>query len=612
MDTLRQLQSDNEVTLAELTPEVREQIARELSSCSNEETQAALRILDDIILKANDDAKEELNRLKSSIETCEPQEFSLDSLSNQIEDERAQKMLEAYEFSIANDLESLYGDAYKNLDEPAKESIKLVFWDILQSQLWVRGLVNVGVWKITSLTEWITQLFGQTDEQWQGSILTAYLESRSSMLEEMWAGSNFISDEMIEDIRKAAGIIESLIWKQADNLKTLFTLTSSKNLTKEQENQIFANPEVLREILDTGKINRDGIQVDLTEWTCSVNSSIDLEQIQTAFMTELATDSNKVGSFMDRIASQVDRFDSFFKGLWMDEWLDGFKKMMSEIPVVWFLFKLIFWNALGWDFNAESFQRAIDSISDLSKVPALTNLNNFMADFLKDNDNANSPLWRIFWDDFDEDFLSNNDAFFDSMKENDISPSNRGFWKKILTGEWAEGKEAFIYNNHVKPVLERSTPTKENLISALNSIRDIPEPADAPADGTEDTSTPPETTTIAEFAEATAFPFQFEGVEINYDTTNFELQAWEHRFKISSIWGSEVRPDMLSMVSPNIILQENNVVVEYTIPWSDTKNLTLNREVFPDFLRQAISWDTATLSIPNEENPIEIVFTKIV
>jgi hypothetical protein len=97
------------------------------------------------------------------------------------------------------------------------------------------------------------------DGEATGSILTVAFTEREEALGKI--GS--IDDETTEKVSGIIDIVESLIGKQANNLDTLLKATSS--MTQAEKAKVFDNPQIVEAVMNTGKYNENGFDIDITE-----------------------------------------------------------------------------------------------------------------------------------------------------------------------------------------------------------------------------------------------------------------------------------------------------------------------------------------------------------
>ena len=524
----------------DISPEEAAEVRRVLSSFNAEDIQA----LDENIRTQLASIIAELHP-ETNIEVTPISTYSLDALVAHNEWNRTtQSFIELYRDHIAGDLNEIYGQHFESLSEVGKNTVSLVFWDIMQSSLSIRGAVDVWVGRITSFTQWFTSIFRPEAIEWdssntEGSIITQAVRQRLSFMREQ-AGDR-IPTATIDDFESTIDVVESLIWDQANRLNVLFEQTAS--LSPENRNQIFENPQVLRSILDDGTYNENGFSINLNSSPVEMQvgnvSPSALEAARDAFMEELKNESWNLWNAIERIRWLSDRADALFERLGFSGGLDEFRTMLWSIPVVGVLFKMIFWNFFDRFEQVENFEavmRTINALQNPIRRDTMLNFHeNFLPAFIWNTENANHPLTLLHRETpISENFAQNISPFFDKIdvaneaitdNTQDIRIGDREFWSRIMTGEGANENERQIFTA-VSAAFSSTSFSEQALTNALNNVNIVTSSTDEttppaaavgewdPADATE------AEITIPEFAEATAFPFQFEGTEINYDTTH--------------------------------------------------------------------------------------------
>lgn len=420
-----------------------------------------LRVIESAQQNASEEAKVALASLKRSIEvSMQNIEYSMEWLKASVEEPKAKQFIELYEMAIANDLATLYGESYENLTVPAKETIKLSFWNIIQSQLGVEWMKNIGIWKITNISDMFSGLFKPADKEATDSILTASLKNKREIF-------GTIKPENKKDIKKALDMVESLVWKQANNLNSLFKLTT--DLTTEQKKQVFENPTILNAIMETGEYKDEWFNINLKEEIVEIGEIDNLDVIQKAFITSIGKDAQGLWDKMEKIKSFVEKGEEFMKAIWMDE---GLKKTLYNLPIIGFVFKMI----LGGFFenlnSAKSLLAINDIIDDVTEEPhknAMENLRDkFVSDFIKNDETKETPLAKVLSEDTQE-LYKITPAFLEILDTAGVDYSGEKFWEKIFTWKGAWDNESIIYGK-LKSTLNSADLDEEALIKALKTI----------------------------------------------------------------------------------------------------------------------------------------------
>jgi hypothetical protein len=100
--------------------------------------------LDKAIQKTGDpELKARLIKIKEEKEILSTKRYSLDGLQEAVTDSHSKEFLKLYQTVIGGDLETLYGEKFTELSPNKQETIKLVFWDVIQSQIGLTGGVNI-------------------------------------------------------------------------------------------------------------------------------------------------------------------------------------------------------------------------------------------------------------------------------------------------------------------------------------------------------------------------------------------------------------------------------------------------------------------------------------
>lgn len=582
-----------------LTPKVRAEIDTAIEWGITDEERLRLKSL----LEAID--PKELEKLEADIrvqldgiireleskETLWEVEYSLENLEIQIDDPRSKEFLKLYKMVIASDLEWLYGDSFTQLSPTWQETVKLVFWNIIQSQIWIQGWVNIMKGKATSFLSWFTEIFG---EQWSWetwTILTEHLRSK-------WDTFSSLKPELKQDIESTIELVESLIGTQAHNLGKLLEMTSP-----EQKEHIFQNPEIVQTLMETGKYSENGYDIDLNTGTIVLWTDELVEDIQSRYINTLVQETNGIGGNMKKIQEMAEKMDSQLKKLGLDG-LDGIKETLFNIPLIGIFFQMIFGNFFNKFDNIErlaSVERLLKWMENEDHRTLLTNLEkDFIPKFLEDEDNKETPLWKVFAS-LSPEFYGKISPFLEKLDTKNIDYTNEDFWENILLGKWENEKQKEMYTQ-LSSTLWSESLDEEKLISALNnvSVEEIPE-------STEESEAP----VTPSFETATKFPFVFEWETVSYDTTTYKINIWGTNYTMKKVWETEVNSFLLSLAKPEILVTENTLdIIALNPETGERATNSIPKATFSRVLVDLKNNGTAVLEI-GEETKTEIEFWKV-
>ena len=402
-----------------------------------------------------------------SAEALWPIPYSLSWIKERVKDKDTKMFLEMFEKQIAGDLWELYPN-FESLDTGWKETIKLVFWKIIQDQIGFAWAVNIGTSQFTDFTSWFTEIFWEAEEsedsEW--SIITRSMrekfsgEHKKAVVGEIWA-------KLFEDVEKTIVIIESIIWKEATNLETLFRLTDSMG---DEKNAIFENPVVLESIMKTGTYKQQGFDINLEEGKVVIWEVADLPEVQQKYIKELEQQTQWFGKTIEKMKKWANKFDNLLAKLGMEWWLDEVKKMLFWIPIIWIFFKMLFGGFLDkfWDANhLASVERALALMSNKNAWNSIQTLRKYIPTYVEKHED--SALTKIVSTFPSPDFITGTTDFFTLMDNEGVKTTDPNFWKQVLTGEWADGKVELIHEQ-VKWVLGKTTITEKDIITVLGGI----------------------------------------------------------------------------------------------------------------------------------------------
>lgn len=470
-EKLTALQWDAEITSEELTEVKLSELRQEIQDCSPEGTAECVQVIENAIPRAIGEAKTKLTSLRDSVKENSSSEYSLNAFIEKIEDEKAKKMIELYQMAIGRDLEKLYGAPFTALTPEAKETAKLVFWDILQSQIGIKGVMSIGKWKMEGIWDMFGSLFGSNEEgdpETKESVLTRHLRSEEGGIAIL---KSTVDSAFKEDIEQSIDIVESLIGDEANNMELLLEATNT--LSESEKKQIYENPLLMREVLQNGRYTANGFDIDLKSKKATVGTEQDLKAVQSEFITKLSADSQWLGKTMDRMKSMADKTEKLMKDFDIGGF-DEIKETLFNIPIIGIFFKMMFGDFFKqFDVlqNKDALERVINGLWDPEQRISLKSLEaDFIPDFIKDEDSKDTPLGKLLREkSLSSDFYRSVDPFFATLKTKGVRYGEKDFWKKILTGKSAEGNEKTIYES-LKSTLGKDDLSEESLIEALNGI----------------------------------------------------------------------------------------------------------------------------------------------
>lgn len=490
-ETLNNLLAQNEILQAQLTPEVLRTLLQDLQTLTPTQQESKLQ---ELLAKAQADADNAINALKDELnllntwavspsldEDIEVQSdisYSIDGLIEHVsEDEKAKAFLELYKSVIANDLSTIYWEDYDTLNPSSKNTIELVFWNIIQSQLGARWAMNIGQWMLGSLTEWFTGLMWEPDESGTGSVLTRAFEGRQEMIEQI-EGVPGVTDTLKEDISGMVDIVESLIWKQANNLETLLNVTSDNP----QRTQIFDNPLIVEAVLNTGKYSENGFKIDITTSPAEINiwNNEDIATIQAQYMNSLKEDTSNLWGRLDRIKGLKDRADDFLEKVWLSGWMDELMETLYKIPVLGIFFQMIFGDFFEWFDTVqdlEAIDRILNGLGEIEAGISLKILNDsFIPEFATNYPNQQATaLWKLIAANgrFSAEFYSGLTwqwNFFSIMEEAGITTTAPNFWDRVFMNKAQTGSPEALIHSKLAAIglLWNGSITESAIQAALN------------------------------------------------------------------------------------------------------------------------------------------------
>lgn len=480
-NALRALEWDTDITPEEITPAKISELKLEIEACTPDQSSECIAILEAAIGRAQWDAATGLQGLRDNIEVQSATEYSIDGLIEHVsDDQKAKAFLELYKSVIVNDLATIYGEKYNLLSDTAKNTIQLVFWNVIQSQLGFKGAMNAWQGMLGSLTEGFTGLLWETEQEATGSILTESLRAKWDFfwkLEE----TPWIPAWFSDDVSGVIDIVESLIWKEADNLNDLLEATATMSVPDKE--RIFENPLIVQAVMKDGKYTDHNFNIDITTSPINIvlGDTQNREEIQSTFLTEMKEDTSKLGGRIDRLRNLKEKADDFLWKFGMEGWLDGLFESLYKIPVLGVFFKMIFGDFFDkFDSlqSVESVTRVIEALENRETRASLaalqdTFLPKFSENYSDKNETAlgklfakNPPLSDNFYSS-----LSDDNKFFSILEEAKISFGNSDFWDQVFMGKWTTPQTSIIHNKLLSlRILENGEVTEQQIITALNSL----------------------------------------------------------------------------------------------------------------------------------------------
>lgn len=584
----------NPETVKTLTAVQLWELKGEVEACVPQNADACKDVLVWAINLADGDTKIELSRLLESLEKPEVAGYSLDALQVSIQDEKAKKFLEMYTFVIAKDLETIYGVDYSTLSESGKETVKLVFWDTILAQMSLKGATNVAIWKISSMTDMVTSLFGNETEASE-SVLTANLKSKQGSL-------STGSPELATDIENSIALVESLLGKQANNLKALFDLTAT--LHPEQKSQIFENPKIIKAVMETGEYKDDNFNISLKDNTLEVGElpPEDISAIQTEFFSWLQATSGNMGKTLESLRQKASKAEWFLKQFWMEGEIDEIKASLFSIPIIGVFFKMIL-----WDFFKEfdiadklaSVSSLVDKLPSSPEKTSLGHLGRFIESYKKDETISETPLKKFLTENgsFWSDFFTKVPEFLTKAKDKWVKIDDAAFWEKVLTGKNAGGAELQIYTA-LKGTLEAPDFSEESLQKALLGL-------------------PPETFTLQDTAQTlatapvTGWSFEAQVLALTglpatltletgevfeigvFDSATGRISINGRTFEFSNVLIAGVASPMKMK---NIIFEATGPSLEIDVPLTWVKKVAVKSDILLKTLQELTATGSSTLA----------------
>lgn len=465
-ETLKELLAQTwPITQAQLTPAVIEKIKVGLQSQTETEQETTLR---NLLQKAWADAQDEINALKTSIETPEVAGYSLSHLAETIESKNAQTLVKVFDTVIVSDLETLLWEQIKDINPVWQETIKIVLWSQVQSKMTLSGIISSSVWGITDIAWSLWSVFWESNEQTSSSQLDSLIQAKVDVLKQ----TPGITETQVQDIEKSIKIISGILWKEVQVLARIFEVTSE--LKPEEKNMIFEDPLVLQALMKDGKYSEQWFGINLETWEVKIWTLENTPANQAAFMQEVAKSSSGLWNKVEKLKKIGDSFP-FLKDFFMQ---------FSDTPVIGIFIKAIFggmFDSMNGMIDVVDFQGKLQNITDRAQRLSLEKLTWFFNSYAHDETIWDSPLKKLASQGLSSNFIEQTSPFFDTLKTQDIDPTGKDFWKNILTGtveKWSYEEQIF---NKLKGTVESSSLDEAWFIEQLNSVTITALTATAPA-----------------------------------------------------------------------------------------------------------------------------------
>lgn len=374
-----------------------------------------------IIEQATWKAKEDKSKLLASIESPNSLTYSFSSIESWVKDLKWKFILKQYTKIIDGELQTALWESYGTLSAEAKESIKIVVWNSVQSQFsiwWLASAgITVGTKKIQDLFSWFQKFF-DTETAW---------------------AENPKSTGVKAEVQELIDVARSIIQQQLGNLQWLVQIAKENNLIKNSDfDGVLKNPKILESIIQKGKYSWNGIDIDV--WAKKITlASQTLEALsgdQKVYIAKVVKDSAGIGKRLEWYEWMGQKINSFAEKLWFAGELKDMLETLYQIPVIGIFFKIIFWGF----FSGSGLEQMFNDLKDIKELD-VRSVEAFKIFSL-------SPLSKdVLWfkpsDKFSKDALK---PFFETTKRLSLQPDigSPNFWPALLTGKDALGKDVAI------------------------------------------------------------------------------------------------------------------------------------------------------------------------
>lgn len=408
-----------------------------------------------IIEQATWTAKEDKSKLLASIESSNTLSYSFASIESWVKDLKGKFILKQYTKIIDGELQTALWENYTALSAEAKESIKIVVWNSVQSQFSVWWMASAGITagtkKIQDIFSWFQKFFDT----------------------ETWT-ENPKGTGVKAEVQELIDIARSMIQQQLGNLQWLVQIAKDNNLLKSSDFEgVLKNPKILESIVQKGKFAWNGIDIDVwaKKIVLATQSFEALSGDQKVYIAKVVKDSAGIGKRLEWFEWMGQKINSFAEKIWFAEELKGMLETLYQLPVIWIFFKIIFWGF----FSGSGLEQMLSDLKDIKEldVRAVESFKIFSLSPL-----SKDVLWFKPSDKFTKDALK---PFFETTSKLSLQPDigSPNFWPALMTGKDALGKDITIApGSHMEKLkkvfteanLWRKDISEDDFIAGLNKL----------------------------------------------------------------------------------------------------------------------------------------------
>jgi len=498
-------------------PEIREAL-NTLINDDPSKLSDALKLLRDSAVSANEEVRSSLTQLISDIEAREALtngEYTMEYLREH-SDGFLGKLLD---IELVPGVDVMKGfllqqsDKYLGLEllniipSQGKENFQILIWNKIVQSMWLSSLLRHGANSFMGGIQWIfsgakeglgnaTQDglsmddLGQIAESFRNFGDGEQENDASITLPAALAVANWGNAELKvpSGVVKGLNYLDSLTQGYFQNMKKLLELAKSQWMESSEAFKSFlSHPQLLQELLENGKVNQDGFDIDLNT-SKIVLWSLTVEQIETSgkeMISKILGDTNSLSGKIDSIMAKTDQFAKWFEQLGFDAaGIEELKQTLFSIPIIGAIFKILFGDFLS---GISSRIESMNLSSEIKKA-----VENATAYILKPENKEKLPF-KVREEDpgkLSEDETSNFTKFLKKLKkqakedgiEDDAITAllqDTNLTQKLFTGEGipaevGDSKENALLSRTHKKITEISSaedkPTQEEFFKKLKDI----------------------------------------------------------------------------------------------------------------------------------------------
>lgn len=279
--------------------------------------------------------------------------------------------------------------------------------------------------------------------------------------------------EVPNEIVKLVEILNETVKWYFANLSWLLKLADEKKLKDDPKfKNLMKNPLILDELLDKWVYQKDWFNIDIKTWILELWEVDEntLKSVQNEFMAIAVKNTNNIWKTVDKLKENYTWFTKILQKFWVSkDSLEKMKQALYSIPIIWFLFKILFWDFLDWiSANIDSHEIDDSIKNSMIKFQELMKDNDFNSKFpfknekqfvdkdnRKDTENITKFLGNI----------KNQEKALNQWKDVEKSIiSDENFWENIFS------KEDVKWENELYKVIRKK-------IKAIKTEKnDIPQP----------------------------------------------------------------------------------------------------------------------------------------